>query len=152
LLGHLVAEVGWVRYAGESHVVQDGPEAVGRAWKVVSPHLRPGGEGLPFCDKVLVPDAMPRGGEALVENAERIYLLLRHPLAVWRSLSMLGWQWAKWDYVNGQLRAMTELLERCPEETMRVISYYDLTSEEGKRLKGDLCFVAGRGRENRAWL
>jgi predicted O-methyltransferase YrrM len=133
LLGHLLAEAGWVRYAGESHVVQDGPEAVAKAWELVEPHLPPGDEGLPFCDKALVPADLPGGGAVMVENAERIYLLLRHPMAVWRSLTSLTslhWPWAKWEYLNGQLRAMKDLLERCPAEKLLVISYYDLTSGE----------------------
>jgi predicted O-methyltransferase YrrM len=136
LLGHLLAEVGWVRYAGESHVEYDGPDSMRKAWEVIGPELpeeEKGAPGKPFCDKVVVPAQMPEGGRVLIAEAEEIYLLLRHPLAVWRSLKSLEWEWARWEYVTKQLRAMKDLVEGCPEGKLRVISYDQLTSAVKRR-------------------
>lgn len=135
LLGHLLAEAGWVRYAGESHVVHDGPDAVRTAWEIIRPALPEDQResALPICDKILDPTQMPDEARWLLGNAERIYLLLRHPLAVWRSLSSLRWEWARWDYLIRQLRAMKTLAERCPQDRMTVISYDQLTVAEKRR-------------------
>lgn len=135
LLGHLLAEVGWVRYAGESHVVHDGPDAVRTAWETVRSALPEEQlhQKLPICDKVLVPAQMPDEARWLLDNAEHIYLLLRHPLAVWRSLTSLRWEWARWDYLIPQLRAMKNLAERCSQERMTVISYDQLTVAQKRR-------------------
>jgi hypothetical protein len=133
LLGHLLAEAGWVRYAGESHVVHDGAEAVRKAWEAIEPGLPEDserGEEMPFCDKIVVPSQLPDGGRAMLTNAEQVYLMLRHPLAVWRSLTSLKWEWARWEYLIKQLRVMKDLAEQCPEEKLKVISYDDLTSAE----------------------
>lgn len=136
LLGHLLAEAGWVRYAGESHVEYDGPKAVIEAWKVIEaglPEREVEEESKPFCDKLVVPSQLPDGGRVLLTEAERIYLVLRHPLAVWRSLTSLGWEWARWEYVTKQLRCMKDVAEGAGVELLRVISYDELTTAEKRR-------------------
>jgi predicted O-methyltransferase YrrM len=135
LLGHLLGEVGWARYAGESHVIFDGEEGVREAWSIIEPELPPelqGSEGPPFCDKVLVPGQVPDGGRFLARRAERVYLLLRHPLAVWRSLRDLGWEWGNWGYIIGQLEAMRRVVEWCPEGKLVAVGYSDLTTRTGR--------------------
>lgn len=87
---------------------------------------------LPICDKVLVPTQMPDEAHWLLENSE-IYLLLRHPLAVWRSLSSLRWEWTRWDYLIRQLRALKTLAEQCSPDRMTVLSYDQLTVAEKRR-------------------
>lgn len=136
LLGHLLAEAGWVRYAGESHVRYDGGMAVGKAWERIQASLPEEGkneEERPFCDKVVIPGHLPDGGQVLIEKAERIYLILRHPLAVWRSLTSLGWEWARWEYVVKQLRVMKEVARSCPVGKLTVISYDELTCAEKRK-------------------
>ena len=136
LLGHLLGEVGWTRYAGESHAVFDGEDGMRKAWETVRlemPADPKGLKALSFCDKVLVPGQIPDGGRFLVQRAERIYLLLRHPLAVWRSLRDLQWEWGNWDYVIRQLHAMRQLVEQCPREKLMAVAYSDLTTRKGRR-------------------
>ena len=132
LLGHLLAEAGWVQYGGESHVILDEPKAIDRTLEVILPEGRRDDLLLPVCDQIVGPRELPNEGEFLKKNAERIYLLLRHPIAIWRSLTSLKWEWANWKYLNAQLALMKSLAEKCPAEKLKVIAYYDLTSDIGR--------------------
>ena len=104
-------------------------EAIGR--------IRAQGQGrrleAPSCDKVLGHGRLPNNGEFIAQRADRIYLLLRHPLAIWRSQKETGWKFCSLKALADQLAVMRSLAEKVPSERLMVLSYYELTQEDARR-------------------
>ena len=137
LCGHLLAEAGWIRYAGETHCSLDDEEGFENAFAKVrefcDENRHSHSEEAPLCDKAVAPWTLPEQGSYMVERVDQIYLLLRHPLAIWRSQKETGWDACTLEKLANQLTTMRSLVERTPAEKLRVLSYYDLTSDRGKR-------------------
>ncbi|MBK1832553.1 class I SAM-dependent methyltransferase [Roseibacillus ishigakijimensis] len=133
LCGHLLAEAGWILYAGETHTQLGGEDGVAEAIA----RIREQGQGsrwdAPPCDKVLGHGHLPDEGEFVAKRAERIYLLLRHPLAIWRSQKETGWSFCSLQALADQLSLMRLLIEKVSLERLTVLSYYELTQKEGRR-------------------
>ena len=136
LCGHLLAEAGWIRYAGETHCSLDDEdgfeEAFAKVREFCDENRHSHSEEAPLCDKAVAPWTLPEQGRSMVERVDQIYLLLRHPLAIWRSQKETGWDACTLEKLANQLTTMRCLVERTPAEKLRVLSYYDLTSEEGR--------------------
>lgn len=133
LCGHLLAEAGWIWYAGETHTHLDSEEKVEKAIG----EIRAQGQGsrleAPACDKVLGHGHLPNNGEFIAERADRIYLLLRHPLAIWRSQKEAGWKFCTLKALANQLQLMRCLVGKVAPEKLTVLSYYELTNEKDRR-------------------
>ena len=144
LCGHLLAEAGWIWYAGETQIRLDNEKGLRAACEKI---LQNGGgtrKDAPLCDKVLAPRLLPDRGRFLMQRAELVYLLIRHPLAIWRSGKQKNWDFFQLEDLYQQLLQLREMVEFLPREKLRVLSYYDLTSsKERKRVFGkDINFYA----------
>lgn len=132
LCGHLLAEAGWIWFAGETHNHLIGEAWIQKASEVIRAQGRGSKKGAPPCDKVLGAGALPDGGDFIAERASGIYLLLRHPLAVWRSQKETGWKGCDLGSLADQFQLMRALVEKVAPEKLKVLSYYDLTSKAGR--------------------
>ena len=140
LCGHLLAEAGWIQYAGETHSKLHSEEGFEKAITSVKEFCQtqaPSSAEAPLCDKAVGPWVFPDQGRYLAERGDRIYLLLRHPLAIWRSQKQTGWSVCTLENLAEQLRTMRCLVELTSPEKLRVLTYYELSSEvERERLFG----------------
>lgn len=132
LCGHLLAEAGWIWFAGETHNHLIGEPWLQAASEVIRAQGSGSKKGAPPCDKVLRPGALPDKGNFITERASEIYLLLRHPLAVWRSQKEAGWEGCDLGSMADQFQLLRELVEKVEPEKLRVLNYYELTSQEGR--------------------
>lgn len=132
LCGHLLAEAGWVWFAGETHHHLIGESHLQAASEVIRAEGGGSRPEAPPCDKTLGSSTLPDGGEFIAERASKIYLLLRHPLAVWRSQKKAGWKGCNLKAMADQFQLMRELVEKVKPEKLQVLSYYDLTSPAGR--------------------
>ena len=136
LCGHLLAEAGWIQYAGETHCSLDSEEGLEKAIAKVREFCEESGflnlEKAPLCDKAVGPWTLPWQGRYMLRKVDRIYLLLRHPLAIWRSQKETGWDVCSLEELAKQLTTMRVLMEKTPPEKLKVLTYYELTSEEGR--------------------
>jgi hypothetical protein len=128
LCGHLLAEAGWIWYAGETHTHLSDEKGV----QVSRKEIQKNGNGTniraPLCDKILAPRALPDGGRFLVERADRIYIIIRHPLAVWYSGKKMKWDFFQLDGLLAQFVRVREITEVALKSKLCVLSYYDLTN------------------------
>lgn len=133
LFGNLLAEAGWIYFAGETGAELHDEEGVHVA---ITRTLSLGGgsaPGAPPCDKVLHPRLIRDGGRHLTRRGTPIYLLLRHPLGIWWSGKRTGWKFFTMKYLLDQFRLIRRILERADLADVHVVSYYELTSAEGRR-------------------
>lgn len=133
LCGHLLAEAGFVRYAGETHSNLSHEKGLQEARKTILKKGIGTNSEAPLCDKVVEFSSIPDGGRFLIRNASRIHVLLRHPLGVWRSGREVNWSFFQLKDLANQYRRLREIVEYTPRSKLNVISYYDLTSSEGRR-------------------
>ena len=132
LFGHLLAEAGRIWYAGETHTRLGGEKGVRTAIQKIQEQGQGSCSDAPPCDKVLGHGHLPDNGDFIAKRADRIYLLLRHPIAIWRSQKNTGWETCSLKYLADQLYLMRCLAESVSAEKMTVVSYYDLTNEESR--------------------
>ena len=134
LCGHLFAKAGWVECVEETQCSLDSEESFEQARaKIRGIYGNQRGEirkkGA-LCDKVVSPWTLPDQGRYLAEQADYIYLLLRHPLAIWKSYKKIGGNIYTLEHLVKRLQTMRGLVERTRPEKLQVITYYELTSEE----------------------
>lgn len=132
LCGHLFAEAGWVWFAGETHHHFFGEDQVAAASKVIVAKGDGRRKGAPPCAKILRSNYVKKGSGFVADRASRVYLLLRHPLAVWRSQKEAGWDGCELGLMADQFQFLRELVEKVEPEKLKVVSYYELTSPEGR--------------------
>lgn len=130
LFGHLLAEAGWVRYAGETQTPLHNEDGIDHARSVIGETGLSTNSAAPPCDKVLSPRLLPDGGRFLANRTDHLFVLLRHPLAVWRSGKAMNWDFFKLHDLCNQLRMMREFTEFMPKEKLTVVSYYDLVDSQ----------------------
>ncbi len=132
LCGHLLAEAGWIWFAGETHHHLVRENSVQAAREVIRAQGSGTNPEAPPCDKVVSSGALPDGGDFIAERASKIYLLLRHPLAVWRSQKEADWKGCNLGAMADQFQFLRELIEKTEPEKLQALSYYDLTSQAGR--------------------
>ena len=71
LFGHLLAEAGWIRYAGETHTRLDGEAGIEDAIRKIRNQGCRTHFDAPPCDKVLGHEHLPDEGEFIARRAER---------------------------------------------------------------------------------
>lgn len=75
---------------------------------------------------------IPDDGRFLAGRADKVYVLLRHPLAIWRSGMEAGWETFRGNYLAEQLGRIRRMLAWIPAERLKVVSYYELSSSAGR--------------------
>ncbi|MGJ8726172.1 MAG: putative nucleotide-diphospho-sugar transferase [Roseibacillus sp.] len=133
LCGHLLAEAGWIWYAGETHTDLKGEEEIEEAILKIRAQGSGSDPTAPPCDKVLGHRHLPKDGEFISKRASKIYLLLRHPLAIWRSQKETGWTFCSLKALADQLSLMRRLVETVGPERLVVMSYYELTQKDARK-------------------
>lgn len=141
LCGHLLAEAGWIRYGGETHCPLNCEQSVAKSQAMIQEycaiHAAPEAMKAPLCDKAVAPWTLPDHGRYLAERADSIYLLLRHPLAIWRSMKQKAGPHCTLKKLSARLNTLRRLVELSSPEKLKVLTYYELTSEkERERLFG----------------
>jgi hypothetical protein len=123
LCGHLMAEAGWIWYAGESHTEIRDEKGVQIAQEKIQINGAGTRTGAPLCDKILAPKVLPDGGRFLVRRADRIYIVIRHPLAVWHSGKKMNWNFFQLDGLLAQFVRVREITEILPKSKMSSDNY-----------------------------
>ena len=130
--GCLCSDAGWVRYEGEALLPLDDERGFVEAAESCEDQKSSTSEEIVHCFRVESPWLIPDQGRYLARRAERVYLLIRHPLAIWRYQKEIGLEICSLANLANQLQAMRLLLERTPSEKLQVLTFYELTSPVGR--------------------
>ena len=134
LCGHLLAEAGWIRYAGETQTALHNEDGIDEARGIILKQGISTQQTAPPCDKILAPRLLPDGGRFLAARADRLYILLRHPLAVWRSGKAMAWSFFGLGDLAQQFRRLREITEVTDKRKLCILSYYDLVDAHKRQL------------------
>ncbi|MCG8449819.1 MAG: glycosyltransferase family 92 protein [Pirellulales bacterium] len=130
LLGHVLSELGYGRYAGETHINLSSEEQIQKAIRKIDQKI----ENKTPITRPIIEKVVHRrhwaNDQYLRNRVGKVYFLHRHPATVWRSLQKTNWKNARLDYLIAHYQWLNELSKTVPPEKLHAICYYDLVDAE----------------------
>ena len=133
LCGHLLSEANIVRFAGETRVPLTSTFKILYAKTKIFLRCKNPLRPIPFCDKVVAVNHLPRDNSFLISRVSVFYILLRHPLAIKRAYKEIDWLPANDQYLLNHLKKIREVIMDTPAHQIRTLSYYDLGNPEWQK-------------------
>lgn len=136
LYGHLLADTNHNNlYCGEVHLNYKEEKDIQRLRQILLKKLkRPENKKNVFCDKILHKEHI-KDRIFLINRAARIHIVLRHPIGIWKSLRKQNWSNANFNYLLRQFQEILSFCRLCCSSKIEFVSYYAITSQDGKRYK-----------------
>lgn len=125
----MMSEARYGAYAGETHVVYRNKESIDEAIEIIKKYDK---SDIKFIDKIVQEGAHNPNPNTLhsIEafGYADVWILLRHPLAISRSLKEKHWRGD--GYVLAQFQFLQRVIDQHPNS--RIVSIYDLFTPDGR--------------------